>query len=192
MTWQQQKAELENPRPSDRKVHQGYQKEQLGQYWCGTLPVTTPYCTTAWGSAECQWLHFPARPPTRYGFWCSTLISLSEGDIPRWNQFSFSNSASADVILHRQSWWPSDIEWPETASAILAMFRSSGACQGLELICSLPGKHVLIWEVTLSIQWVIYGCSMIRFMSGQPGWPHYTKGQINKHAVWVPYVLVTH
>ena len=24
------------------------------------------------------------------------------------------------------------------------------------------------------------------------GWPHYTKGQINKHALWVPYVLLTH
>ena len=41
MIWQQQKGELENPRPSDRKVHQGYQKEQLGQHWCGTLPVVS-------------------------------------------------------------------------------------------------------------------------------------------------------
>ena len=120
------------------KVHQGYQKEQLpielGQYWCSTLPVTTSYRTTALGWAECHRLHFPARARTRYGFWCSTMISLSEGDIPRPVKSVFLLQFNPRC---QQSWWPSGIEWPGIASANLAMFRSSGACQSLELICSL-------------------------------------------------------
>ena len=157
-----------------------------------TYYFTTPSHSTALGSREreresANGCIFPHDPRPDMGFdpapWYLCQKAISDDDIsfpppsPPWLLKVHSS--------HWQSrWWPSKWEWLGMAW----MFRG---VQEFE-VNLLPGNHVLIWEVTQSIQWVIYGSSVIRFMSAQPGWPHYTKGQINKHAVWVPYVLVTH
>ena len=160
---------------------------------------TLPHHTTAQGSGECQWLHFPARPPTWYGFWCSSLISLSGGDIydifyisvRRWYPFSSSKSSltlTLKTSSHWQSRWHSNFECQELLGKSLRSWEVQvlDSKQEFEVnlfqTCSHLRGHLVH---TMGNLWQGYD-------TAQPGWPHYTKGQINKHALWVPYVLVTH